>query len=248
MNELQIFNYGESQVRTVKLNSEVWFVAIDVCQILNIRNVTQAMSRLDDDERAMFDIGRQGESNIINESGLYNLILRSDKPEAKTFKKWVTSEVLPSIRKTGSYMKPMTNSEMLLAMAQAQVESEKRINQAIEIAQQATSRVEQALEIFSEKTDRSWREDMNKKIRKICQENGLSYVVLYGDLYKELEGKASCNLKTRQKNLRERMTGSTYAERQAISKIDVVERDPKLKAIFEGIVRKYQVKYAAVAQ
>ena len=89
---------------------------------------------------------------------------------------------------------------------------------------------------------------MNKKIRKICQENGLSYVVLYGDLYKELEGKASCNLKTRQKNLRERMTGSTYAERQAISKIDVVERDPKLKAIFEGIVRKYQVKYAAVAQ
>jgi len=244
MNDLQIFNYGESQVRTVELDSAIWFVAIDVCGILNIKNVSQAVTRLDDDERAMLDIGRQGETNIINESGLYNLILRSDKPEAKKFKKWVTSEVLPSIRKTGSYSKPITNAEMLLAMAQQQVESERRINQAIEIAEQASLRVETAIEVFTAKMDKSWREEMNGKIRCICRDNGLAYPVFFGELYAELEQTAGCDLSRRQDNLKGRMVGATYKEKQAISKIDVVERDPKLKAIFEGIVRKHQLKYS----
>lgn len=100
MNDLQIFNYNGAQVRTVEKNGEPWFVLKDVCDVLGIVNVTQAAARLDEDERSMFNIGRQGEVNIISESGLYNVILRSDKPEAKPFRKWVTSEVLPSIRKT----------------------------------------------------------------------------------------------------------------------------------------------------
>ncbi|MED4353580.1 Bro-N domain-containing protein [Schinkia azotoformans] len=100
----RIFQYEEKNVRTILKDGEIWFVAKDVCSILEIQNVTQAVSKLDEDERSMFNIGRQGEVNIINESGLYSLILTSRKPEAKAFKRWITHEVIPSIRKTGTYM------------------------------------------------------------------------------------------------------------------------------------------------
>ncbi len=104
MSELIPFKFDRNTVRVVVDNlGEPWFVAVDVCEALDVRNVSQAVGRLDDDERSMFNIGRQGDAVIINESGLYSLILGSRKPEAKKFKKWVTSEVLPSIRKTGSY-------------------------------------------------------------------------------------------------------------------------------------------------
>lgn len=102
-NDLQIFDYLGNSVRTIIKNNETWFVLKDVCNILEITNSTVVANRLDNDERAKFKLGRQGVTNIINESGLYNVILRSDKPEAKRFKKWVTSEVLPSIRKRGLY-------------------------------------------------------------------------------------------------------------------------------------------------
>lgn len=105
MNQLQVFNNEElGRVRTVVKGEDVWFVAKDVCEALEIKNTTQAMQKLDPEERTMFNIGRQGDTNIINESGLYSLIMTSRKPQAKAFKKWVTSEVLPSIRKHGAYM------------------------------------------------------------------------------------------------------------------------------------------------
>lgn len=104
MNELQTFTYNNVQFRTItKSNDEKWFVLKDVCEILGLSNPSKVAERLDEDERSNFKLGRQGEVNIISESGLYNVILRSDKPEAKPFRKWVTAEVLPSIRKTGSY-------------------------------------------------------------------------------------------------------------------------------------------------
>lgn len=102
------FNFGEQQVRTLLIAGEPWFVAADVCRVLEVGNTTQAVQALDEDERSMFNIGRQGNANLVNESGLYTLILRSrdavkkgSKPHA--FRKWVTSEVLPSIRKAGHY-------------------------------------------------------------------------------------------------------------------------------------------------
>ncbi|MBE5087566.1 phage antirepressor KilAC domain-containing protein [Bacillus thuringiensis] len=114
MNQLQVFNNEElGQVRTVVKDEDVWFVAKDVCEVLEIKNTTQAMQKLDPEERTMFNIGRQGETNIINESGLYSLIMTSRKPQAKAFKKWVTSEVLPSIRKHGAYMTPKTINALL---------------------------------------------------------------------------------------------------------------------------------------
>ena len=105
---LKIFAFDSSAVRVLMLNNEPWFVAKDICNILEIENPTQALARLDEDERAMFNIGRQGEANIVSESGLYCLVLRCRKAVkpgtiAHSFRKWVTSEVLPQIRQTGHY-------------------------------------------------------------------------------------------------------------------------------------------------
>ena len=93
-------------IRTLVIDGEPWFVAADVCKVLGIQNVTQAMRQLEDFERSMFNIGRQGKTNIISESGFYTLVLRSRKAVAKPFRIWVTSEVLPSIRKTGKFQAP----------------------------------------------------------------------------------------------------------------------------------------------
>ena len=108
--EMKLFqndNFGT--IRTVILDGEPWFVAKDVCDILGTTNPTMAMDGLEPFERTKFNLGRQGEANIINESGFYTLVLRSRKPIAKPFRIWVTSEVLPAIRKTGKYIAPSKN-------------------------------------------------------------------------------------------------------------------------------------------
>ena len=98
MNELQVFKnelFGE--VRTVNINGEVWFVLIDICKALKLTNPSVVASRLDEDEVTKFDLGGlSGLSNMTNESGLYKVLFRSDKEEAKIFTKWVTKEVIPS--------------------------------------------------------------------------------------------------------------------------------------------------------
>lgn len=105
MNDIQIFNFQSNEVRVVKDdNGETWFVAKDICDVLELTNPTAAIAALDEDERSKFFLGRQGNTNIINESGLYALVIRSNKPNARKFRKWITSEVLPSIRKHGGYI------------------------------------------------------------------------------------------------------------------------------------------------
>lgn len=107
MNDVSIFKYETKEVRTVEVEGEILWVAKDVCEVLEIQNHRQAVKQLDEDESMGYVLhtpsrGSQ-EMLVVNESGLYSLILRSNKPEAKKFKKWITSEVLPSIRKTGRY-------------------------------------------------------------------------------------------------------------------------------------------------
>ncbi len=114
-NELTIFENEEfGRIRSVMVNNEPYFVAKDVCDILDLTNPTMAINRLDDDERTKLNLGRQGETNIVNEYGLYNLILASRKPEAKAFKRWITHEVIPSIRKHGTYMTEQRIEEIIL--------------------------------------------------------------------------------------------------------------------------------------
>ena len=110
MNNLKTFYKPEfGQVRVMQQDGESWFVAKDVCEVLEIGNSRQALTRLDDDEKAdviLNDGSQNRKMNAINEYGLYNLVLASRKSEAKAFKRWITHEVIPSIRKTGSYVNP----------------------------------------------------------------------------------------------------------------------------------------------
>lgn len=118
---MQVFDYQSKKVRTIERGGELWFVLKDVCEVLGISNATDVAKRLDADEVTRFNLGGlSGESNIINESGLYHVILRSDKPEAKPFRKWVTAEVLPSIRKTGAYAIPQDYPSALRALADSE--------------------------------------------------------------------------------------------------------------------------------
>jgi len=107
MNELQIFSYDGKDVRTVEKDGSTWWVLKDVCEILEIGNSRDVTARLDDDEKGVGTIDTLGgnqELTVVSESGLYSVILLSRKPEAKSFKRWITHEVLPSLRKHGAYM------------------------------------------------------------------------------------------------------------------------------------------------
>lgn len=129
MNEIQLFTDGEFNMRTAVVDGEPLFCLVDVCKVLDIQNPSKVAQRLDDDERTKLELGRQGETNFITESGLYAVILRSDKPNAKSFRRWVTSEVLPSIRKTGNYSaKPMTTEEKIKLLAQGNTELSERVD------------------------------------------------------------------------------------------------------------------------
>lgn len=98
------FNEEFGELRTIRINNEIWFVAADVCKILGLSNPTVAISRLDADEKAKFRLGLSGgDTNCVNEPGLYRLIFMSHKPEAKKIQRWIFHEVLPQIRQTGSY-------------------------------------------------------------------------------------------------------------------------------------------------
>ena len=122
MANIQVFEYQNNKVRTVDVDGEAWFVLKDVCEILRMdtTQLKKVADRLDEDEKGRTLITTPGgmqETWIVNESGLYHVILRSDKPEAAPFRRWVTNDVLPAIRKTGSYNAPQLTRSQLLATA-----------------------------------------------------------------------------------------------------------------------------------
>ena len=131
-NNIQVFNndrFGE--VRSVVKDGEPWFVAVDVCKALEIKNNRDALGRLDDDEKGVVStdtLGGEQEVGVVNESGLYTLVLGSRKPEAKAFKRWITHDVILAIRKTGGYIQgeeSMSDDDLIaraLVMAQKKIE------------------------------------------------------------------------------------------------------------------------------
>lgn len=123
MNEMQTFVYSGAEVRTVRKDGTPWFVLKDVCGVLNLGTPSRVAERLDGDEVSLThltdSLGRLQETTVISESGLYNVILRSDKPEAKPFRKWVTAEVLPAIRRSGGYIAGQNDLSPAELMAKA---------------------------------------------------------------------------------------------------------------------------------
>ena len=200
MNELQTFNYNGSEVRTVQVDGETWWVLKDVCEILELSNPSRVAERLENDERSNFKLGRQGDAIIINESGLYNVILRSDKPEAKPFRKWVTSEVLPSIRKHGAYMTPETleqailNPDTIIRIATA-LKEEQNKNKALEAVNSALTVDNQIMrpkaDYFDELVDRnlltSFRE--TAKQLEVGEKKFVSFLLEKKYIYRDKKGK-----------------------------------------------------------
>lgn len=118
MNQLS-FDFNGASVRVVMLDGEPWFVAKDICDVLGIQQPIRAVENLDSDEVSKTHVtdalNRQQETYIVSESGLYALVIRSNKPNARKFRKWITSEVLPSIRKTGAYAVNQDHAELDIA-------------------------------------------------------------------------------------------------------------------------------------
>lgn len=156
-----------------------------------------------------------------------------------TDKAWEVFEMLEETYFRLAAPKQMTQAEILAGLAQCNVELERKVT-AID------TRLTNALDVFTAPSKDDWRHEINADINFMIETNGLSHLQFRHELYQELEQTCRVDLTSRQTRLKARMklAGATYAERQAISKLDVVERDPMLKAVFESIVRKYQAKYA----
>lgn len=175
--ELQIFSDSEfGEIRTITKDNEPWFVASDICRSLDLSNPTMAMQRIDDDEKAKFNLGLSGgETNCVNEYGLYSLALASRKKEAKDFKRWITHEVLPSIRKNGGYIagqETMSDEEL---MAKALLVANNKIAERDKIIEQKQARIEQMKpkEIFADAVATSHTSILVGDLAKLICQNGV---------------------------------------------------------------------------
>lgn len=184
MNSLKIFeNIKFGKIRVLIKENKPWFIAKDVCDILEIRKHRAAVARLDDDERGSVEVDTLGgKQNMvsINEYGLYSLVLSSRKTESKEFKRWITHDVIPQIRKTGSYNLPkMSQQEILIATLKEQEKIVERVDlveqkldnqMTIDHAQQRKLQKEIALRVYvrlKENYLSDYKEDFDKEKRKL---------------------------------------------------------------------------------
>jgi prophage antirepressor-like protein len=202
--EVTPFNFGANEIRVVfnETNEPLW-VAKDICDVLKYKNSRDALSKLDEDEKGVSEIPTPSgiqEMNVINESGLYTLILRSNKPEAKKFKKWVTAEVLPTIRKTGSYQTdatPTDTNQIILEMMKTQqlfIENQQKQTDAIlslvesikstpQLSQSNTQQV-----VYLDSRDRKkLRDAINEKAKEVAKDLGVSVSTISPAIWIELK-------------------------------------------------------------
>ena len=260
-NEIRVWNYESSEVRTVQVNGEPWFVLSDVCKVLELSTPARVAERLEKDEvsqtHTIDRMGREQKTTIINESGLYTVILRSDKPQAKPFRKWVTSEVLPSIRKHGSYsvqsqfadLSPQLQVLIQMETRQKQIEA-RQAEQATALAG-LEQKLQNTCEVIAlDKT--AWRKDSEHLINKIARATGEGYGgirLVYEEIYRSIESRAGVSLNTRLTNKRNRMAGEGVckSKRDKLTRIDIIAEDKKLIEIYVAIVKELAVKYGVCA-
>ena len=184
MNEITSWNYEGAEVRTVQIDGEPWFVLADICRELEISNSRMVSERLESDELMSAKLtsgGQRREMTIINESGLYTVILRSDKPQAKPFRKWVTSVVLPSIRKHGAYMteqtleRALTSPDFLIELAtQLKTEQEQRRRLETTVAAQSKQMEQDKPKVlFADSVAASSSSILIGELAKLIKQNGV---------------------------------------------------------------------------
>lgn len=243
MNDLTVFQNPEfGKLRTSEQNGETWFCLSDICKPLGLQ-VFDVRRRLKPE--GMVTINTPTNSGVqgmlyVTEGNLYRAIFQSRKPEADRFTDWVTEEVLPSIRKTGRYEnRPMTVAENLAAQAQLLVEQEKRI-------ERIEQRVETALTAIARPSADTWVPDMAEAMKRYCQATGLTEPVGRGRLYAMLDREANCSTDARLRRLRGRQKeiGKRRKDYMALTKLDAIAADKKLRVAFEGIVARETARVA----
>lgn len=253
MSEMMVFSNPEfGEVRRVEIDGQYWLVGIDVARALGYSNPYNAIANhVDEDDSLKWGVvdayGRNVQATVINESGTYSLIFSSKLPDAKKFKRWVTSEVLPTIRNKGAYsMQPLTPAQLLAAQAQVLVDMEARMNQMEAQAGALAEKVDTAIKVFSRPSEDHWKADMDKAIKELCTGNHLSVLKTKGLMYEELERAVNCDVDRRLSSLqaRARKAGKRYRDAKSLTKLDAIAADKSLRAVFEGIVRGWQSRYA----
>lgn len=260
-NEIQAWNYESSEVRTVQVNGEPWFVGKDVATVLGYSNTRDAIARhVDEEDKAgvgIHDGSQMREVVVVNESGLYSLVLSSKLPNAKKFKRWVTSEVLPSIRKHGSYsvqsqfadLSPQLQVLIQMETRQKQIEA-RQAEQATALAG-LEQKIQNTCEVIAlDKT--AWRKDSEHLINKIARATGEGYGgirLVYEEIYRSIESRAGVSLNTRLTNKRNRMAGEGVckSKRDKLTRVDIIAEDKKLIEIYVAIVKELAVKYGVCA-
>lgn len=254
-NSIEVFeNPIFGQIRMVMVDDEPMFCLIDVCRALEIKNATDVAKRLDEDELTRLNLGgRAGESNFITESGLYAVIVRSDKPNARKFRKWVTSDVLPTIRKTGGYV---NNDELFIStyLPYADENTKLIFSQTLKTVREQNETIKRQKKEIIHKEDVIIGLvddiDLATKRQRITQivrfgADG-KYQERYSLLYGEFERKYHCNLKSR-------MEGCTLKPKVR-NKMDYIDREmgmiPQLYEIacklFENDVEKLKSEWESV--
>lgn len=235
MNELMVFQNPEfGELRTAERDGETWFCLADICEPLGLE-AKKVRARLKQEGVVLADTPTNGGVQsmlFVNEGNLYRAIFQSRKPEAERFTDWVTSEVLPSIRKTGGYTaKPMTLTENVAAQAQILLEQEQRLTRI-------EQRVETALTAMARPAGDTWTADMKAAIAGYCKAAGLMETAGRGRLYEMLDREARCDTNARLRCLRQRRkeAGDRYKDYMALTKLDAIALDGKLRVAFEGIV------------
>lgn len=258
MNELQIFKNPEfGAIRTLEKDNEVWFIGKDAAEILGYSNTRDAIARHVEDEDKTSVVISDGGSNyrskttFINESGLYSLVLSSKLPTAKKFKRWVTSEVLPSIRKHGGYVvnKPMNQLEILAQSVKILQEQEQKLAEHDTRIEKIENNVNEIKEL--EKMNVSnWRLYFGTITRKIAQyypilENENPYHVVRSEFYRLLEAEAHCDLTRRLKYKKERAYKSGFSKTRIneINKLDVIQEDNRLVNSAIAVLKKMSIQY-----
>ena len=249
MDKLQIFKNSEfGEVRTVIIENEPWFVAKDVADALEYSETNAMTRRLDDEDvisTKLTDMNMR--STLINESGLYAAVIGSQLPSAKKFKRWITSEVLPQIRKTGTYIPDLSALSPELQLMNAIVAQMSK--DAIQLAklQEESSRaieeIQEIREVVEIKPFDNWRETTNGLINKICQKTG-DYKDTRHKIYDALNTRARVDIKRRLENMRARMVyaGSSKSKADGLTYLDVIAEDNKLIEIYTAIVKEMAIK------
>ena len=246
MNNLKVFSSEEfGEIRVIEKDGLPWFVGKDIAGALGYSNSRDAINRhVDSFDKGVANHDTPGgiqELSMVNESGLYSLVFSSKLDTAKRFKRWVTSEVLPSIRQHGGYGVQTIPTELQILQGMLN----KLIQQETEI--KVISEQTQAIKDTIVAEYDNWREEIKKQINTIQKKSAMTYQDTYNTLYDGLEKRGRCDLSARVRNGRDRLidSGATKTKIEAFGRMDVIEVDARLREIFTSIVKEYAVKYVA---